>query len=85
MILSLSPTLGACVAPSGLTPDRGSAETAPARPRRAGRSAAHEPSPRVPDAAVPATSLRPLSRGLQIILYFQLCCCSHYRFGGYKC
>lgn len=26
-----------------------------------------------------------ISCGFQIIFYFQLCCCSHYRFGGYKC
>lgn len=63
MILSLSPTLGACVAPSGLTPDRDSAETAPARPRRAGRSAAREPSPRVPGAAVPASASAPFPAG----------------------
>lgn len=26
-----------------------------------------------------------ISCGSQIIFYFQLSCCSHYRFGGYKC
>lgn len=26
-----------------------------------------------------------ISCGFQIIFYFQLCCCSHYRFGDYKC
>ena len=26
-----------------------------------------------------------ISCGFQIIFYFQLCCCSHYRFGGYCC
>lgn len=68
--------------------DRGSGETPPVRLRARGTS----PSVGLMTAplcgglnGVSSTRLNLISCGSQIIFYFQLRCCSHYRSAGYKC